>query len=60
MKFKDVDIILKELEDTFEYLVNTIKCPVCNRFVHSPFYPLGKQYNWFEGCKECSDKIMDK
>lgn len=56
----ELDKIFDKYKDLFDDLANSIKCPACNKKVKGKKYNLGKDYNWFEGCLECSLKQKDK
>jgi hypothetical protein len=51
-----IDALIERHSDTLQYIANTISCAKCRKHVQKPFYNLGKRYNWFEGCKKCSEE----
>jgi hypothetical protein len=64
MTKKTFDEIAKEMiekhRDLLDDLANSLLCPSCKAVVRPPFYNLGEDYNWAEGCGSCYDTIKKK
>lgn len=53
----DKVVEIEKNKELFEDLANSIICPSCNKKVKGDKFNLGEDFNSFEGCKECYDKI---
>lgn len=54
---KFIDNFFERNKGLFEALATNVMCPKCRKIKSLPFYNLGKDFNSFEGCKDCYEEI---
>lgn len=57
MTDEEIENFIRSNSDLFDSLANSIRCACCEKIIKKPFYNLGKDFNWAEGCEDCSRKL---